>query len=107
MLPSSGAEAGPLGREIIRKARALMSEDSITDRVRQVVARQLKVGLDQASDDAYFVQSLGADSLRSMELIAAFEDEFDIEMDEDEAVKVKTVGGAIEFIKRMVAEQHG
>jgi len=84
-----------------------MSEASIAEKVRQVVAKQLKADLDKVVDDAYFVQNLGADSLQSMELIAAFEDEFDIEMDEDEAVKVKTVGGAIEFIARVVAEQHG
>ncbi len=84
-----------------------MADNAVAERVRQVVTRQLKVGLDQVTDDAYFVGTLGADSLQSMELIAAFEDEFDIEMDEDEAVKVKTVGGAIEFIQRVVAEQHG
>jgi acyl carrier protein len=82
-----------------------MADSTVADRVRQVVARQLKVDLSQVTDDAYFVGTLGADSLQSMELIAAFEDEFDIEMDEDEAVKVKTVGDAIEFIARVVAEQ--
>jgi acyl carrier protein len=84
-----------------------MADSSIADRVRQVVAKQLKLDLDKVTDGAYFAQDLGADSLQSMELIAAFEDEFDIEMDEDEAVKVKTVGGAIEFIERVTAEQHG
>jgi len=84
-----------------------MSEAVVAERVRQVVAKQLKVDLDKLTDSAYFVQDLGADSLQSMELIAAFEDEFDIEMDEDEAVKVKTVGAAIDFIQRVVAEQHG
>jgi acyl carrier protein len=84
-----------------------MSDASIADQVRAVVAKQLKVDLEKVTDNAYFVQDLGADSLQSMELIAAFEDEFDIEMDEDEATKVKTVGGAIEFIQKTVAEQHG
>lgn len=84
-----------------------MSEAVVAERVRQVVAKQLKVDLDKVTDGAYFVQDLGADSLQSMELIAAFEDEFDIEMDEDEAVKIKTVGAAIDFIQRVVAEQHG
>jgi acyl carrier protein len=84
-----------------------MADNSVAERVRQVVARQLKADLDKVTDDAYFVQTLGADSLQSMELIAAFEDEFDIEMDEDEAVKVKTVGDAIKFIEQVVAEQHG
>jgi acyl carrier protein len=82
-----------------------MSDDAVADRVRQVVAKQLKADPAKVTDDAYFVATLGADSLQSMELIAAFEDEFDIEMDEDEAVKVKTVGDAIEFIARVVAEQ--
>lgn len=84
-----------------------MADDSIANRVRQVVARQLKVEVERAVDDAYFVADLGADSLQSMELIAAFEDEFDIEMDEDEAVKCKTVGLAVSFIEQVVAEQHG
>ncbi|UCH36344.1 MAG: acyl carrier protein [Armatimonadota bacterium] len=84
-----------------------MAEASVAERIREVVAKQLKADLDKVTDAAYFVQDLGADSLQSMELIAAFEDEFDIEMDEDEAVKVKTVGAAIEFIERVVAEQHG
>ena len=84
-----------------------MAEGSIAERVRAVVARQLKVDLDRVTDGAQFVADLGADSLQSMELIAAFEDEFDIEMNEDEAVKVKTVGAAIDFIARVVAEQHG
>ena len=76
-----------------------MTEDSVAQRVREVVARQLKVEIGKVTDEAFFVADLGADSLQSMEVIAAFEDEFDIEMDEDEAVKVKTVGGAIDFIK--------
>jgi acyl carrier protein len=84
-----------------------MSDDSVAQRVREVVAKQLKVDLDKVTDGAFFVADLGADSLQSMELIAAFEDEFDIEMDEDEAVKVKTVGAAIDFIKHCVAQQHG
>jgi len=84
-----------------------MAEGSIAERVRAVVAKQLKVDLDKVTDSAQFVADLGADSLQSMELIAAFEDEFDIEMDEDEAVKVKTVGAAIEFIARAAAEQRG
>jgi len=84
-----------------------MPDASIAERVRQVVAKQLKLDLAKVTDRAHFVQDLGADSLQSMELIAAFEDEFDIEMDEDDAVKVKTVGAAIEFIANCVAEQHG
>jgi len=84
-----------------------MSDDSVAQKVREVVAKQLKVDLDKVTDAAFFAADLGADSLQSMELIAAFEDEFDIEMDEDEAVKVKTVGAAIDFIRNCIAHQQG
>ena len=72
--------------------------DDVAARVKKVVAKQL--GADEASitDEARFVQDLGADSMKSIELIAAFEEEFDLDMDMDEAGKVQTVGGAVEFI---------
>jgi acyl carrier protein len=48
------------------------------------------------------VEDLGAESIQSIELIAAFEDEFDLEMDEEAAVAVKTVGGAVDFIAALL-----
>jgi len=77
------------------------------DRVKQVVASQLKVDIGRVTDAAEFVTDLGAESLQSIELVAAFEEEFDIEMDEDAALAVKTVGDAIKFIEAAVEEQHG
>jgi len=79
--------------------------ESVADRVKKVVARQLKVDEEQAVDDADFVRDLGADSLKSVELVAAFEDEFDIDMEEEAALSVKTVGSAIEFIEKVMKEQ--
>lgn len=76
-----------------------MAED-IEGRVRRVVSRQLRIDESKLSPEARFVQDLGADSLKSLELIAAFEEEFDLDMDMDEAVKIQTVGEAIEFIKK-------
>jgi len=70
----------------------------VASRVRTVVARTLKVDPARITDDARFVQDLGAGSIQSIELVAAFEEEFDIEMDEEAALGVKTVGGAVEFI---------
>ena len=67
-------------------------------RVKEVVVRTLKVDAARITDEARFVEDLGAESMQSIELIAAFEEEFDIEMDEEAAVSVKTVGGAVEFI---------
>ena len=52
-----------------------------------------------------FVEDLDAESIQSVELMAAFEEEFDIELDEDEAMGVKTVEAAVEFIKKCIADQ--
>jgi len=74
----------------------LMSD--IEKRVKEVVARTLKVDPTFITDEARFVEDLGAESIQSVELVAAFEEEFDIEMEDEEALAVKTVGKAIEFI---------
>jgi len=74
----------------------------VEKRVKEVTARTLKVDAGRIANDARFVEDLGAESIQSVELVAAFEEEFDIEMDEEEALEVKTVGKAIEFIERML-----
>jgi len=74
-----------------------MSEDTRA-RVVKVVAETLKIDASQISDDSRFVDDLGAESMQSVELIASFEEEFDIEMDEEKALDVKTVGKAVDFI---------
>ena len=74
----------------------LMSD--IEKRVKEVVARTLKVNPTFVTNEARFVEDLGAESIQSVELVAAFEEEFDIEMEDEEALAVKTVGKAIEFI---------
>ena len=75
----------------------------VEKRVKEVVARTLKVDPARITDDARFVEDLGAESIQSVEMVAAFEDEFDIEMDDDEALAVKTVGEAVEFIENMLS----
>ena len=79
----------------------------VAERVKDVVARTLKVDRSRVTEDAYFVQDLGASSIQSVELVAAFEEEFDIEMDEEEALAVKTVGGAIKFIEDILKKKEG
>jgi acyl carrier protein len=71
-------------------------------RVKEVVARTLKIDPGRITDKSRFVEDLGAESIQSVELVAAFEEEFDIEMDEEEALDVKTVGKAVEFIQKYV-----
>ncbi len=78
---------------------------TVEERVKEVVARQLKVKLEDIKDESNFVKDLGADSMASIELVAAFEAEFDIEMDEDAALSVKTVGKAVEFIQNILVQK--
>jgi acyl carrier protein len=74
-----------------------MSGD-VRERVIKVVAETLKLDASQINDESKFVEDLGAESMQSVELIASFEEEFDIEMDEEGALDVKTVGKAVDFI---------
>jgi acyl carrier protein len=75
-----------------------MAENS--DRVKRVVAETLRVDHDRVTENARFVEDLGAESVQSIELVAAFEEEFDIDMDEEAALQVKSVGDAVKFIER-------
>jgi len=75
----------------------------VESKVKQIVAQTLKVDPSRINDDARFVEDLGAESIQSIELVAAFEEGFDIDMDEDAALAVKTVGGAIKFIEQAIA----
>ena len=72
---------------------------TVSDRIKKTVADTLKIDLARVADDARFVEDLGAESIQSVELIAAFEEEFDIDIDEQAALGVKTVGSAVEFIQ--------
>ena len=74
----------------------------VENRIKDVVVRTLKIDVGRIADDSRFVEDLGAESIQSVELVAAFEEEFDIEMDDEEALEVKTVGKAIEFISKML-----
>lgn len=79
--------------------------DSVSDRVKKVIAGVLKIDADSINDNARFVEDLGSQSIQSIELVAAFEEEFDIEMESDEALAVKTVSGAVEFISHALESQ--
>ena len=73
------------------------------ERVQKVTAELLKVPVNKVKPEARFVQDLGADSMQSIELMASFEEEFGIEMDEAAALAVKTVGDAVAFIDKIAA----
>jgi len=71
----------------------------ILDRIKQIVADQLGIDEDQIVPEASFIDDLGADSLDIVELIMALEEEFDMEIPDEDAEKIKTVQDAIDYIK--------
>lgn len=75
-----------------------MKLDEIKLRVKKVVAQVLKMEQSEIGDDANFIFDLGADSMQSMLLIAAFEEEFEIEMEVEKAQEVQSISEAVEFI---------
>ena len=76
----------------------IMDKKEVQKRVKNVVATVLKIDETEIADDANFIFDLGADSLQSVQLIAAFEEEFDIEMDEDKALEIQTISASVDFI---------
>tara|TARA_B100000941_G_scaffold239288_1_gene182464 strand:- start:224 stop:463 length:240 start_codon:yes stop_codon:yes gene_type:complete len=72
---------------------------SIEDRVRDLVVDQLGVSEDQVNPQASFIDDLGADSLDTVELVMAFEEEFGIDIPDDDAEKMSSVGDAIKYLE--------
>lgn len=76
----------------------------LEDRVKEIIVDQLGVDPGEVTDKAHFIEDLGADSLDTVELVMAFEDEFNIEIPDEDAEKITTVGSAIEYLKNKGAE---
>lgn len=72
--------------------------NTIEDRVKKIVAEQLQVNEDEVKNESNFVDDLGADSLDTVELVMALEEEFDTEIPDEEAEKITTVQEAIDYI---------
>ncbi|MBN1835809.1 MAG: acyl carrier protein [Spirochaetales bacterium] len=79
-----------------------MERAEVAARVRKVIAAVLEMREEDIPAEANFVFDLGADSIQSLELVAAFEEEFAVQMDEAEALGVQTVDGAVEFIQKLL-----
>ena len=75
-----------------------MSDNSIEEKVRSIIVDQLGVESDKVTADAKFIEDLGADSLDTVELVMAFEENFDIEVPDEEVEKLHTVGDVVRFI---------
>ena len=71
----------------------------VEERVKEIIVEQLGVAEDEVNPNAKFIEDLGADSLDTVELVMAFEEEFDLEIPDEDAEKITTVGDAISYIK--------
>ncbi len=71
----------------------------VEERVKEIIVEQLGVEENDVAPAAKFIEDLGADSLDTVELVMAFEEEFDIEIPDEDAEKITTVGDAIQYIK--------
>jgi acyl carrier protein len=71
----------------------------VEERVKEIICEQLGVEEDEVAPAAKFIEDLGADSLDTVELVMAFEEEFDLEIPDEDAEKIVSVGDAIQYIK--------
>ena len=78
---------------------------TVDERVVAVTARVLRIEASEIKPNDNFTSDLGAESVQSIELVAMFEEEFGIEMDEDAALSVETVGSAVEYITEVCKQQ--
>jgi len=73
--------------------------DELFQKVRSIIAQQLGADESEITEDAHFIEDLGADSLDTVELVMALEEEFGIEISDEDAEKIQTVGDVIKYIK--------
>ena len=77
----------------------------VSDKVRTIICDQLMVDQEEITDESSFVEDLGADSLDTVELIMEFEDEFSIEISDEQAEKISTVGEAVAYLEKLLSEK--
>jgi len=78
---------------------ASTASTGLEDRVAEIIVEQLQVSRDEVVPEASFVDDLGADSLDIVELVMAMEEEFDVEIPDEDAEKIQTIGDAVTYLK--------
>lgn len=81
-----------------------MSEKSIEEKVKDIIVEQLGVNAEQVTPAASFIEDLGADSLDTVELVMAFEEEFNVEVPDEDAEKLQTVADVVKYIEEKTAK---
>jgi acyl carrier protein len=84
-----------------------MADKSIEEKVKDIIVEQLGVNPEQVTPEASFIEDLGADSLDIVELVMAFEEEFGVEVPDEDAEKLQTVGDVIRYIEERAKQQQG
>ena len=82
-----------------------MAEKSIEEKVKDIIVEQLGVNPEQVTPHASFIEDLGADSLDIVELVMAFEEEFGVEVPDEDAEKLQTVGDVVKYIEERAKQQ--
>ncbi|HDJ23050.1 MAG: acyl carrier protein [Candidatus Aminicenantes bacterium 4484_214] len=82
-----------------------MEREELLKKVKAIVADKLSISEDQVTEDASFIDDLGADSLDTVELVMALEDEFDLDIPDEDAEKLTTVGKAIDYVLEQLAKK--
>ena len=88
----------PIQKEDVEERIEIMASD-VETKVREIVCEQLGVAEDEVSSNASFTEDLGADSLDIVELVIALEEEYDLEISEEDAEKIRTVGDVVGYIE--------
>ncbi len=77
----------------------MSTEESVEERVKEIIVKQMGVNKDQVTPETSFINDLGADSLDTVELVMELEDAFDVSIPDEDAEKIQTVGDAMKYIK--------
>lgn len=78
---------------------------AVEEKVKQIIVEQLGVNPEEVTPEASFIDDLGADSLDTVELVMAFEEEFNAEIPDEEAEKLRTVGDAVKYIEERIKKE--
>jgi acyl carrier protein len=105
LCPDGAGNCRAFRRAINTNRTNFMAEKSIEEKVKDIIVEQLGVNPEQVTPQASFIEDLGADSLDIVELVMAFEEEFSVEVPDEDAEKLQTVGDVIKYIEERAKQQ--